>query len=225
MYNWFNKHLKLGLPTPVVEKPFEPVPPKELSVYDEQHPLPKDAVDAARLRQFMTEASDKQIEALRPKDAKGLEEYRRVIGTALRVMMHDDLPKPEDVEVKEVGDRQEHDGVISRRYLLGRKGQGEQIPAVGLCRANFNGTVVVWVHPAGKASLFKDGKLVPEAATILDRGGGILAVDVFGTGELSLDKPPAVDREIRRLHLRLQPAAAGPARPRHPDGGGLRPRP
>ena len=46
MYNWFNKHLNLGQPEPVVEKPFVPVPPKELSVYDEQHPLPKDAVDA-----------------------------------------------------------------------------------------------------------------------------------------------------------------------------------
>ena len=92
MYNWFNKYLKLNQPTPVVEKPFVPIPPKELSVYDAQHPLPKDAVDAARLRQFMSEASDKQIAALRPKDAKGLEKYRHVIGTALRVMIHDDLP-------------------------------------------------------------------------------------------------------------------------------------
>src|SRR5206468_3030935 len=31
MYNWLNKHLKLGWPEPVKEKPFEPVPPKELS--------------------------------------------------------------------------------------------------------------------------------------------------------------------------------------------------
>jgi len=196
MYNWFNKYLKLSLPGPVVEKPFEPVPPKELSVYDEQHPLPKDAVNAARLRQLMTEASDKQIEALRPTDAKGLDEYRRVIGGALRVMVHDDLPKPEEVEAKEVGDRQEHDGVISRRYLLGRKGTGEQVPAVGLCRANFNGTVVVWVHPAGKSSLFKDGKLVPEAAAIVDKGAGIFAVDVYDVGELSLDKPPSVDAKF-----------------------------
>ena len=48
-----------------------PVPPKELSVYDEQHPLPKDAVDAERLRQYMTEASDKQIEALMPEGREG----------------------------------------------------------------------------------------------------------------------------------------------------------
>ena len=193
MYNWFNKHLKLGQSEPVVEKPFEPIPPKELSVYDAEHPLPKDAVDAARLRQLMAEASDKQIEALRPKDAKELDEYRRVIGTALRVMVHDDLPRPEEVEAKEIGDRQEQDGVISRRYLLSRKGQGEQIPAVGMCRANFNGTVVVWVDPAGKSSLYKDGKLVPAAAKILDAKAGILALDVYDTGKLSLDKAPIVD--------------------------------
>jgi dienelactone hydrolase len=199
MYNWFNKYLKLGNPEPVVEKPFEPIPPKELSVYDAEHPLPKDAVDAARLRQFMSEASDKQIEALRPKDAKGLEEYRRVIGTALRVTVHDELPRPDDVEAKEIGDRREEDGVISRRYLLSRKGQGEQVPAVGMCRANFNGTVVVWVDPAGKSSLYKDGKLVPAAAKILDAKAGILAVDVFDTGELSLEKPPAVDPKCAAL--------------------------
>ena len=116
-----------------------------------------------------------------------------MIGTALRVMIHDDLPPSEDVEAKEVGDRQEHDGVISRRYLLGRKGAGEQVPAVGMCRANFNGTVVVWIDPAGKSSLFKGGQLVPEAATILDGGAGIFAVDVFDVGELALNKPPAVD--------------------------------
>ena len=88
----------------------------------------------------------------------------------------------------EVGDRQEQDGVISRRYLLSRKGKGEQVPAVGMCRANFNGTVVVWVDPAGKSSLYKDGKLVPAAAKILDAKAAILAVDVYDTGELTLDK-------------------------------------
>ena len=40
MYNWMNEHLKLGLASPVEEKPFVPVPPKELSVYDAKHPRP-----------------------------------------------------------------------------------------------------------------------------------------------------------------------------------------
>src|SRR5262252_3934027 len=97
MYNWFNKHLKLGWKEPVKEEPFEPVPPAELSVYDDRHPRPEDALPVDRLRQTLTEASDKKIAALIPKDADGLKEYRRVIGTALRVMIHDQLPRKEEI--------------------------------------------------------------------------------------------------------------------------------
>jgi dienelactone hydrolase len=193
MYNWFNKHLKLGLPEPVVEKPFEPVPPKELSVYDDEHPRPADAADARKLRQTMAEASDRQIEALLPKDSKGYDEYRRVFGTALRVLIHDEMPRADDVEGKPVGDPEERDGQTWRRFLLGRKGLREQIPAVGIKGPEFDGTVVVWVHPEGKASLVKDGKLVPAAKKLLDRKAAILAVDVYGTGELKPDKPMPID--------------------------------
>jgi dienelactone hydrolase len=191
MYDWFNDHLKLGQPKPVKERPFVPVPPKELSVYDAEHPRAKDETDAAGVRRYLTEASERQMAALAPKDAAGLGEFRRVVGTALRVMVHDTLPTADEIEAKE-GPREDNDGVISRRLLLGRKGQGEQVPAVGLCRSDFDGTVVIWAHPAGKASLYKDGKLTETARAILDRKAAILAVDVFGTGELAAGKP-AVD--------------------------------
>jgi dienelactone hydrolase len=196
MYNWFNKHLGLGWSEPVVEKPFKPVQPKELSVYDEEHPRPADSVDAPRLRQYLTQESDKQIEALRPKDAAGLAEYRRVIGTGLRVMIHDQLPPAGQVEETRRGDMEKRDGFFIRRFLLGRKGQGEQIPAVGLLPMGFDGTVVVWIHPQGKASLFADDKLVGAAQQILDRKAAILAVDVLGTGELTPEKPFAVDAKF-----------------------------
>lgn len=174
MYNWFNKHLQLGHKEPVVEQPFVPVPPAELSVFDDKHPVPKDAVDAERLRKLMTEASDKQITALLPSDARSLAEYRRVIGTALRVLVNDQLPKPEEVEA---------DGT-SGRLVLRRKGQREAVPAELLRGTEFNGTIVVWIHPKGRASLRRDGKLVPAAQQILDRKAALLAPDVFWTGEL-----------------------------------------
>src|SRR5262249_16722531 len=93
MYNWFNKYLQLGQPEPVEERPFEPVPAKELSVYDEQHPRPSDATDAEGLRKYLTESSKRQIDALLPKDAASLAAYRRVLGPALRVLINDQLPK------------------------------------------------------------------------------------------------------------------------------------
>src|SRR5262249_10701241 len=134
-----------------------------------------------------------QIEALLPKDAKGFDEFRRVFGTALHVMINDELPKSADVEETEVGDKEARDGLEWRRYLLGRKGSGEKVPAFGIKGKEFDGTVVVWVHPEGKASLFKDGKLVAAAQQLLDKKAAILAIDVFGTGELKADKPMPID--------------------------------
>jgi dienelactone hydrolase len=183
MYNWFNKHLGLGQRGTVAEKPFVPVSPRDLSVYDEEHPRPKDALSAADLRKRLAEASDRQLDGLRPRDAESLKEYRRVVGTALQVMIHDELPKTDEVEAKEVGDKEEHDGVTFRRYLLGRKGRHEQIPAIAVHGPNFDGTVVVWVHPEGKSSLWHEGKLVPAAQAALDKGAAILAPDLLLTGE------------------------------------------
>jgi dienelactone hydrolase len=196
MYNWFNKHLGLGLQGIVTEQPFVPVPPKELSVYDVEHPRPADSLDVGKLRQAMASASDKQIEALRPKDAKGLEHYRQVVGTALRVMIGDTLPKAGEVEETRVGELAQGDGFRWRHFFLGRKGAGEQVPAVGILPDGFDGTVVVWVHPRGKLSLFDHGQLTPAARQIIDHKAAILAIDTFGTGELTPDMPPTVNAKF-----------------------------
>lgn len=193
MYNWFNKHLQLGQAEPVVEKPFVPVPPKELSVYNEQHPRPADAVGVERLREYLTNASNKQLASLQPKDSATAQEFRRVLGTALRVMVNDTLPKAEDVEAKPVGDKEVLDNATWQRLILGRKGKHEQVPAVAVRGKEYDGTVVVWVDSNGKSSLLKDGKLVPAARRILDKKAAILAVDVFLTGESNPTTPPAVN--------------------------------
>jgi dienelactone hydrolase len=183
MYNWFNKHLKLGQPEPVREKPFEPVPPKELSVYDAEHPRPADAADPERLRQYLTAANDRQMAALLPKDAEGLEKFRNVIGTALRVMVHDRLPRQEPVDVEELGTATVQPQAQVQKLLLSPKGSGERVPAVLVSPAKSGGTVVVWVHPEGKGSLLQGGALAPAARKILDRDAAILAVDTLCTGE------------------------------------------
>ena len=50
---------------------------------------------------------------------------------------------------------------------------------------DFNGTVVVWIHPAGKSSLLHDGKVSTVVRKLLDSKAAILAPDVFWTGELA----------------------------------------
>src|SRR5262249_30140922 len=99
MYNFFNKHLKLGHKEPIKEQPFAPVPPQELRVYDDKHPLPEDAADAKGVRKWWTEQWQRQMQALLPKDRSGFEAFKDKFGTALRVMVGDELPGAKDIAV------------------------------------------------------------------------------------------------------------------------------
>jgi dienelactone hydrolase len=191
MYDWFNKHLQLGQASPVEEKPFKPIPPAELSVFDKDHPRPQDSAPAARLREYLTGVSNKQVDALKTADATEPDTFRKVVGPALRVMMASELPRPRQVEGKEVA-RSKEGKRKWRGYLIGRR-RAEQVPALWLEPQGFRGTVVVWIDPAGKASLVDNGKLVSAAQTLFDQGVAILAIDAFGTGELALDGAPAVN--------------------------------
>ena len=185
MYNWFNKHLNLGQPEPIVEKPFEPVPPKELSVFDEQHPRPKNAVDEHGLRRYLTEMSDKQIEALRPKDVESLKEYRRVFGTALRVMANDKMPKSYEVEAEPVKLPSFDFGC--NFLMLGQQCQGERIPAIFYPRENLE-TVIVLIHPGGADGAVTSGEVAELGKLGASRGTALLAFSVLQTGGLKSDK-------------------------------------
>jgi hypothetical protein len=179
MYNWFNRHLGLGHESPVTETPFVPVSPKELSVFDAEHPLPKDAVDARGLREYLTRESDKQLARLLPKDAKTLAEFRNILGPALRVMIADQLPENKTPVFR----KKVSAGDVSFVELnLGRPGSGEQVPAVLVRKGQKAGKVVVWVHPAGLGSLWEGGRLAPAAQMLLDKGASILALEVLRTG-------------------------------------------
>jgi hypothetical protein len=195
MYNWFNKHLKLGQAEPVVERPFVPVPPKELSVFDGEHPLPKDAVDIHGLRRYLTESSDKQIAALLPKDKKTLGAFRRVIGTALRVMINDTLPMAREAQLVGAAPRSPIKGEDASEIAVARAGEQGDVRLVTLRAQDADGTVVVWVHPDGRSSLTKGDKLVPAVQEILKRKASIVAVEPFLTGKQSAAEYPITKHE------------------------------
>ena len=194
MYNFFNKHLKLGQSEPVVERPFVPVPPKELSVFDEAHPRPNDAADATVLRNYLSATSDKQLAGLMPKDAAGLKEFRKVLRPALRVMIGEGRLQGLDFDIRSNTKLENKDGLIVRQLILSRKGAGEAIPVTQVMPKDSDGRFVVWVHPDGVASLWQDGKLVPAAQKIINEKGSILAVEVFRTGAAAKEKIAPVNK-------------------------------
>jgi dienelactone hydrolase len=206
MYSWFLKHLA-GKTEEVKEPPFKPVvPPKDLSVFDEKHPRPKDELDAAKLREAMTKASDAQVAKLVPKDAETLKEFRRVVGTALRVMVHSEVPEAEPL-MHQTSEKPGPGGYVARAGTLRRliKGDGEiprireegdAVPYLWLVAKQPAERSVVWVHPRGKASLLEKGELVPAAKKLLESGYHVLAIDTLRTGEQVGEKAFAVDKNF-----------------------------
>ena len=192
MYSWFSKHL-LGKDETVSEQAYKPTPPKELSVFDADHPRPKDELPADKLRERMTAESDARMTKLIPSSAETLAEFRKVVGPALRAMVHDELPKEIALRVKRPKES-EIDGVTMHRGVLGRKDEQDAVPSAGVFGAKPDGRLVIWVHPQGKASLFENEKLVPAARALVDAGFSVVAPDVFGVGELALAKPYPVDK-------------------------------
>jgi dienelactone hydrolase len=184
MYAWFSTHLKPTGPHtgPIVEPPFTPVAPAELSVFDAAHPRPSDALDAAALRRGLTRASDEQMAALAREPAR----YRDVLTTALHGMIND--PFASRVEVAgETGAGQPAagTGVQVRRFSVRRDGAAGAVPVATLTpRAWNSGPIVIWTHPDGQSSLFgSDGATPgPAAAWLLERGAMVVAPDVFLTG-------------------------------------------
>jgi dienelactone hydrolase len=193
MYNFFNKHLKLGFKEPVTEQPFVPVPPKELSVFDKDHPLPKDATNATGVRRYLTKVSDDQLEALVPTDRVRLASCRDVTRTALRVMIGDKLPEPGEV-TKVEGPAAAGKTLFLAHLQLQRKGTGASIPALYANSQGYDGTVVIWVDPAGLAGVAKGAQLSPEAAAVLKNKAAILAIEPFRTGEKGKEAAPPVNK-------------------------------
>jgi dienelactone hydrolase len=193
MYSWFLKHLK-DRTEEVKEGAFKPVvPPKDLSVFDDKHPRPKDELNAEKLRVLMTKASDAQIAKLAPKDADTLKEFKRVVGTALRVMVNSDFPTEivERVKLPEV----KIDGHKLLGRVIGRVNEKDAVPAAALFSEKHKvGHFVIWLHPKGKASLFEKGKVVPAVKPLTDAGYLVLAPDLLGVGENAFPKPFPVDK-------------------------------
>lgn len=194
MYNFFNEHLKLGAKGPIAEKPFMPVQPKELSVYDNDHPVPKNALNAEALKKLLTSAQEERLQKLVPKDKASLATFQRIEGVALRAMMVDQLPSGGDIDVTRDNDFAKKAGVLVRNFVLSREGQGERVKAQLVKKDNAPDRVVVWVHPDGVASLWNDGKLVPAAQTIVDKGAGIFALEAFRTGATAKSDRPAIGK-------------------------------
>ena len=105
-FAFVNKHFKLGLEEPVVEEDYDRLTREEMTVWDVAHPKPERRAEfERRLCQQLAEASEKQLEALTPKDAASLAKWREVVGGAFETIIGGGLPAASDLEIEDSRER------------------------------------------------------------------------------------------------------------------------
>ena len=149
-YTFLNKHFRLGQPSPVIEKDFDPLPPEQLTVWDDQHPSPKaaDPEFERKLLKWFTEDADRQLRSAAATD-NGLQE---IIRPAVEVLIGRTYANAGAVEW-ELKDEQDRGDRIEMTGTLLNKTHGEEVKVVWLHPKQWNGRVVVWLNDSGKAAL------------------------------------------------------------------------
>lgn len=184
VYNFFNKHLKLGNPAPVRESKFAPLKPSELSVFDAAHPRPANAVNSEQLKVQLIASSRKQIDALLPKDAEGLKKFRAVMEPALTVLCSAQKFQKTNYESKNFIQIERPDFEVKKYFFSGSN--GALIPTniyISKAKHGFSDAVMI-VQPGGKSILVKaDGTPSELLAALLKHGYGVIALDLFGENE------------------------------------------
>jgi len=210
MYRWFNKHLGLGIEEPIAERDYEPLSVEEMKVWNDGHSQPPGGAAHERaLLRWMTEDAEKKLAALEPKDAAAFEEFRRVVGGAVDVMIGRKLPSADaitaDVRTIEPSDDHTRIGV-----LLKHRAAGEEVPIVRLQPKSGGAKVVLWLSPDGKRALFDaDGRPRAAVAQLLKAGTSVVGIDLFGQGEFTKDGEPIGQARLVRRDKQGRPGYAG----------------
>jgi dienelactone hydrolase len=210
MYRFFNAHLKLGLPGPIVEADFKPLSVREMSVWDAAHPKPPCGDDYERsLLRSITAHSDRQMTDLLPKDGLSLAKYREVVGGAVDVLIGRGVPAAGAIVVKQRQDADRGSFRLST-LLLRHTAQGEELPAILLEPKSWNKQVVIWIGKEGKQSLL-DAQGAPRGAVrrLLAAGMAVLGADLLGQGDFSSDGKPWAKARLNKSGQGTWTAYAG----------------
>ncbi|MCX6891370.1 MAG: acetylxylan esterase [Verrucomicrobia bacterium] len=188
MYEWLNRHLKLGLPEPVVEEDYHFLTSRELSVWDAQHPKPEGGPELERkLVRWITDRDQKQLAQCQDT----LAHFRQVYGGALDVMIGRNLTDA-GVPTLALSRRTDRGDYWENVGLLRNAAYGEEIPVTVLEPKQGRPHAVIWADPQGKNGLYartEQGgyRLAPAIQKLLSRGVTVIGADLLFQGEFLTD--------------------------------------
>ncbi len=182
-YTWLNKHFKLGIEEPVIERDFEPLSPEQLSVWDEQHPAPK-AGDPEVERDILAWFRQDAERQLGRGAVKSVSSMSPVLRTGIETILGRTYKDAGDVEWK-LTRKIDRDYAVEMHGLLRNTTHDEELPVVWFYpKNNWNLKAVVWLSEAGKSDLFNEGgEAKPTIRKLAEAGFTVLGTDLFMQGE------------------------------------------
>ena len=190
-YTFLNRHFRLGLPSPVIERDYEPLSRDELTVWDADHPAPRanDPAFEKRLLAAMAADSDASVGRFAA-TAEGMAE---MIRPAFETLVGRAFADAGQVAWKQA-DEAITNGIRRTSGTVCNATHGEEVAITLLTPEAWKGDVVIWLGDRGRGSLADDdGQPRPVVARLLAGGAAVMGVDLFR----QTDDPPARNRTVR----------------------------
>jgi hypothetical protein len=191
MYEWLNRHLKLGVAEPIVEEDYHFLGAQELSVWDDQHPKPQGSPEFERkLLRWINDRDQKQLAQCQD----SLEHYRKVYGGAVDVLIGRNLSHAGKVSLT-LAHNNDRGTYWEKSGLLRNTTYGEEIPVIVLEPKRARGHAVIWLNGLGKGGLYAQdthgrSRPTPAVQSLLKRGVSVLGADLLLQGEFLTDGQP-----------------------------------
>ncbi len=168
MYDWMNEHLKLN--ASIEERPFAGKTQEELTVFDQDHPLPDDAAIAEVLRKsIIDEAKQQYTDLITNGDPN---QKTEIMQAAANILLGGPAPVSEDINVSLVTESNQQTGLVSRasdgRVVPVRIIQGD---------SNLDGTLFIFSEQGRDFSQEQIDQLSQEYSC-----GTVVLADISGTG-------------------------------------------
>jgi dienelactone hydrolase len=175
-YTFLNRHFALGLPEPVVERDYEPLPREQLTVWDADHPAPRaaDPEFERGLLERLTVESDATLTAA----AGTVAGLRDVLRPGWETVIGRTFATAGDV-AWELTDKTSSGGVVRMTGKLVNSTHGEEVGVCWLHPRDWNGRVVIWLDDGGSAALAAGMGPPAPVRDLLAAGTTVVAADLF----------------------------------------------
>ena len=182
MYGWLKLHLGLER-ADYQEREFTPRSQQELTVFDETHPRPADALTAAQLRADWIAACERQLSPnVRTADPAA---WREVLAGATETLFGGPCPTAEEITLERinVAVSAQQSAKIPERLLITRRAEGTVIPATLRQTQPDSPTLLVWFDEQGlQAAAERTEQFGLAWSELSSTAVSLLQADVAGCG-------------------------------------------